>query len=148
MTPAISKLTTGTDPKAGRAEAHQQNSAVQQCQCRAAGVGNGWSSLGNPLLAGAYFTGGILHTLLFLQRLQGGWSQQKRGGATGKRTHRPLRDPRGLGHTAVVSDDVVDDERALATGRKTALLVIKQQGSVMATRKSQREREGSSWGVG
>ena len=24
-------------------------------------VGNGWSSLGNPLLAGAYFTGGILH---------------------------------------------------------------------------------------
>ena len=109
-------------------------------------VGNGWS--GNPLLAGAYFTGGILHTLLFLLRLQGGWSQQKRGGGTGKHTHRPLRDPRGLGHTAVVSDDVVDDELALATGRKTALLVIKQQGSVMATRKSQREREGSSWGVG
>jgi hypothetical protein len=39
-----------------------------------------------------------------------------------------------------VSDDVVDDKLALATGRKTALLVIKQQGSVMATRKSQRER--------
>jgi hypothetical protein len=40
-----------------------------------------------------------------------------------------------------VSDDVIADELALASGRKTALLVIKQQCSVMdREKKSKRER--------
>ena len=40
-----------------------------------------------------------------------------------------------------MSDDVIDDELALAGGRKAALLVIKQQCSVMDREKeSKRER--------
>ncbi len=40
-----------------------------------------------------------------------------------------------------MSDDVIDDELALASGRKTALLVIKQQCSVMDREKKVKERE-------